>query len=109
VAIAVASTFVDIWRRYRYRTELTSPARLLLVLVVIQATLGALVVLSRRQPWVNSAHVVVGAMVLTTSLVLTLRSWQVRFPPEAEWQLGVNTQRPSRVTAGIPAMRARGY
>src|SRR5262249_58944044 len=62
------------------RTELISPARLLLLLVFTQATLGAFVVLSRRQPWVNSAHVVVGAMVLTTSLVLALRSWQVRFP-----------------------------
>src|SRR5262249_15005140 len=86
VALAVASTFVDIWRRYRGRTELTAPARLLLLLVFIQVTLGAFVVLSRRQPWVNSAHVVVGAMVLTTSLVLALRSWHVRFPREAEMQ-----------------------
>jgi heme a synthase len=94
-AIAVASTFVDVWQRYRCRTELISPARLLLLLVVIQATFGPFVVLSRRQPWVNSAHVVVGAMVLTTSLVLTLRSWQVRFPGEAEWQscLAMNTYR----------------
>ena len=42
-------------------------------------TLGALTVLSRRDVWINSAHVVCGALVLTTSLVLTLRAWRVTF------------------------------
>jgi hypothetical protein len=28
---------------------------------------------------INSLHVVCGALVLTTSLVITLRSWRVRF------------------------------
>jgi heme A synthase len=48
-------------------------------LVIVQVTLGALTVISRRDPLVNSLHVVVGALVLTTSLLLTLRSWRVRF------------------------------
>jgi len=50
------------------------------LVVIVQVTLGASVVLSRLQPWVNSAHVVGGAIVLTTSLVIALRSWQVRLP-----------------------------
>jgi heme A synthase len=54
------------------------PATLVVALVAVQVTLGALTVLSRRDPWINSFHVVVGAMVLTTSLVLTLRSWRSR-------------------------------
>jgi hypothetical protein len=29
--------------------------------------------------WINSVHVVCGALVLTTSLVLTLRTWRPRF------------------------------
>ena len=49
-----------------------------------QITLGALTVLSRRAVWINSLHVVCGALVLTTSLVLTLRSWRVRFAALAE-------------------------
>ena len=49
-----------------------------LVFIVIQITLGGATVLSGRQPIVNSLHVVGGALVLTTSLVLTLRSWQIR-------------------------------
>ena len=48
-------------------------------LVAVQVTLGALTVLTRRDVWINSLHVVCGALVLTTSLVLTLRSWRVRF------------------------------
>ena len=50
-----------------------------LALVAVQVTLGALTVLSRRDIWINSLHVVCGALVLTTSLVLTLRTWRVRF------------------------------
>ena len=49
-----------------------------LALVAIQVTLGALTVLSRRDPWINSVHVVCGALVLTTSLVITLRCWRVQ-------------------------------
>jgi cytochrome c oxidase assembly protein subunit 15 len=84
VMLVSASTFVDVLRRFRHRTELISPATLLLFLVFTQATLGAFVVITRRQPWINSVHVVVGAFVLTTSVVLMLRSWQVRCPPQAE-------------------------
>jgi heme A synthase len=41
---------------------------------VLQVTLGALTVLSGRQPWINNLHVVGGAVVLTTSLVITVWS-----------------------------------
>jgi heme a synthase len=80
VAGAAIAITIDIWRRHGDRPELTSPARLLVLAVIVQVTLGASVVLSRLQPWVNSAHVVGGAVVLTTSLVIALRSWQVRLP-----------------------------
>jgi len=45
----------------------------------LQMTLGGMTVLSRRDMWINSLHVVCGALVLTTSLVITLRSWRLRF------------------------------
>jgi len=51
----------------------------LVALVAMQITLGALTVLSRRNPWINSFHVLCGALVLTTSLVITLRSWRGSF------------------------------
>ncbi|HJZ77104.1 MAG TPA: COX15/CtaA family protein [Vicinamibacterales bacterium] len=79
VTIGIASAAACVWSQHRNRPELTHPALLLLVLVAAQVTLGALTVLSRRDPWINSFHVVCGAMVLTTSLVLTLRTWRSRF------------------------------
>jgi cytochrome c oxidase assembly protein subunit 15 len=78
VATSIVSTAIYIWRRHTERAELASPALLLIILVVVQIILGASTVLSRLQPWINSVHVVVGALVLTTSLVITLRSWKVR-------------------------------
>jgi hypothetical protein len=52
--------------------------------VLVQITLGALTVLTRRNPWINSFHVVCGATVLATSLVLTLRTWRARFGTAAD-------------------------
>lgn len=71
-------TSLYIWRWHKSRRELASPAALVLVFILIQITLGAATILSGRQPLINSLHVVGGALVLTTSLVLTLRSWQIR-------------------------------
>jgi cytochrome c oxidase assembly protein subunit 15 len=71
-----------VWSHHRRRRELIRPATLMLALVATQVTLGALTVLSGRDVWINSFHVVCGALVLTTSLVLTLRSWHVRFMHE---------------------------
>ena len=83
VAFVVATAW-SVWRYHRDRPELTRASALLGALVVAQATLGALVVLSRRQPVVNTLHVATGALVLATSLVLALRAQRVRFVGAAE-------------------------
>lgn len=69
--IAVARYVV---RHHRQYSALTRPAKLMLVLVGVQIALGALVVLTGLQPIVNTAHVVNGALLLATSVVLTLRA-----------------------------------
>jgi cytochrome c oxidase assembly protein subunit 15 len=79
VSAFVMTTVSLVWVRRRQRLELTRPALVLVALVAIQVTLGALTVLSRRDPWINSFHVVVGALVLATSLVMTLRTWRFAF------------------------------
>ena len=79
VVIGVLSTCGYVRSRLRNRRELVGPATLLVALVPVQITLGAFTVLSRLNPWINSVHVVCGALVLTTSLVLTLRSWRGAF------------------------------
>ena len=79
VAIAVLSTAISIWRRHTHRVELAQPALILMLLTIVQVTLGALTIITARNPWINSVHVVCGALVLTTSLVITLRSWRAKF------------------------------
>jgi len=79
VALGVLTTCRYVWTRSRDRRELVRPATVLAALVVLQVTLGARRVLSSNNPWINSVHVVCGALVLTTSLVLTLRTWRGAF------------------------------
>jgi cytochrome c oxidase assembly protein subunit 15 len=81
VTCAILALFTHVRAHYRDHRELMRPAALIVALVAVQVTLGALTVLSRRDPWINSFHVVCGALVLTTSLVMTLRSWRGSFAP----------------------------
>jgi cytochrome c oxidase assembly protein subunit 15 len=70
-----------VWRRHGGRPELQRGAWLLVLLVATQVTLGALVVVTGKQPVVNTLHVATGALVLATSLVVTLRAFRLRFEP----------------------------
>jgi cytochrome c oxidase assembly protein subunit 15 len=79
VTLMVLVTAALVFARARGRRELARPALLLGVLVAIQITLGAFVVLSGKQFVINSVHVATGAAVLGTSLVLTLRAHRSRF------------------------------
>jgi cytochrome c oxidase assembly protein subunit 15 len=79
VTIVIMAAGLYVRRHHAGRTLLTRPAGLLVALVAVQVTLGALTVLTERDVWINSAHVVCGAAVLGTSLVLTLRAWRTSF------------------------------
>jgi cytochrome c oxidase assembly protein subunit 15 len=79
VASAILATAGRVWVHHRGRGAFAWPAAVLVGLVIVQITLGAFTVLSRLNVAINSAHVVGGALVLATSLVLTLRSWRAKF------------------------------
>jgi cytochrome c oxidase assembly protein subunit 15 len=79
VTLAILATAGHVWYHHSKRRELLRPATLLAALVLIQATLGVFVIWTALQPIVNTAHVVNGALVLATSLVLCLRSHRLRF------------------------------
>ena len=79
VTMCLLALFVHIRSHYKECPELMRQATLIVAVVAVQVTLGALTVLSRRDPLINSFHVVGGALVLTTSLVITLRTWRGRF------------------------------
>src|SRR5688500_4324993 len=92
---------------YHHRREggLRRPAVLLVALLVVQVTLGALTVLSGKHYIINSLHVVTGALVLATSLVLTLRAYRPQMgsdPIHAATQ-GVESSREWGLTPGIRA------
>jgi cytochrome c oxidase assembly protein subunit 15 len=79
VSLGILATTGHVFYHHRSRSELRRPAMLLLMLLAIQVTLGALTVLSQKEFIINSLHVVTGASVLVTSLVLTLRAHRARF------------------------------
>jgi len=83
VTLLIAATSGHVLYHHRRRRELVRPAILLLALVALQITLGALTVLSQKQFIINSLHVVNGALVLVTSLVLALRAYYFRFAASA--------------------------
>jgi cytochrome c oxidase assembly protein subunit 15 len=82
IASAILATAGHVWHRHRSRPELTRPATIAAVLVLLQVALGGLTVFSGRAVSINTAHVVTGALVLATSLVTSLRSWRIRFAPK---------------------------
>ena len=79
VFCAILATALHVWREHGGNSRLMRPAVLLVILVLVQGTLGAFVIWSGLQPVINTAHVANGALVLGTSLVLTLRSFRPRF------------------------------
>lgn len=79
VTLAIAATSGHVFYHHSHRPELRRPAAIIICLVLTQVTLGAYVIWSEKNVVINTAHVVVGALTLATSLVLTLRSYRVRF------------------------------
>ena len=74
--------------RHRHEPLLFRPAVLLIVLLVVQLTLGTLTVLWRKPADIASAHVAVGALTLLTTFVLGVRAWRVDAAAGAPRQYG---------------------
>jgi heme A synthase len=75
VTAAAVTLIVRVVRRRRH--DLLVPALLLAALLSTQVTLGVLTVLWRKPADVASLHVAVGALVLVTAFVLTVRAARV--------------------------------
>src|SRR5205085_9592994 len=121
VSLGVIATSAHVGYHHRDRRELTRPATLILLLVIAQVTLGALTVLTKRDVWINSVHLVCGALVLATSIVITLRSWRVKFGEQASdvrserleprfgpWALGSRLLQKPKVKSLRPAPANQG-
>jgi cytochrome c oxidase assembly protein subunit 15 len=79
VTLAILAVAGHVWYHHSRQAQIVRTATILVGLVAVQVALGAFTVLSGRDVSINSAHVVCGALVLATSVVLTLRSWRVKF------------------------------
>ncbi len=77
VALLAGWTAARVLRFHGEEPQLRRPALGMLVLLVLQVCLGALTVWSGRAVLVTTLHVAVGAGVLASSLVLTLRSYRM--------------------------------
>ena len=74
VTLCIAWTVTRVIRRHVEERQLLRPALVLGGLLLLQLTLGALTIWTRKAVLPVTAHVAVGAAVLATSLFLTLRS-----------------------------------
>jgi cytochrome c oxidase assembly protein subunit 15 len=83
VTILIGLLVGHVFGRHRETRALGAPAILLTLLLLMQVTLGALVIWTRRDMYVNSAHVMIGALVLATTLVIALRAHRNLFPDAA--------------------------
>jgi len=86
---AVLVTLLVLWAsslvflRHRSQRALVIPASILIVLIVLQITLGTLTVLKRKPADVASAHVAVGALILVTMFILSVRVVRLRASSQA--------------------------
>jgi cytochrome c oxidase assembly protein subunit 15 len=93
VSVLVLATVGHALYHHPRRAEIRRPSVLLLALLAVQITLGALTVLSGKHYVINSLHVVTGAMVLATALVLTLRAYRPRFTGSESLDLKAGSER----------------
>jgi len=97
-----------VFYHHRRRGELVRPSLLLLLLLAAQITLGAFTVWSAKHYIINSLHVVTGACVLVTSLVLTLRAHRAQFAAlDARSARQPSDPAPARVAPGRANAGAR--
>jgi heme a synthase len=101
VTIMILATTLHVFAHERKRGELVRPAALLLMLLCLQVTLGAFVIWSGKQFVINSLHVVTGASVLGTSLVLALRAHRARFGRAASKHAADDEDAASDISADV--------
>ena len=101
VTMSILATTGHVFYHHGARRELVRPAVALLLFLAMQVTLGAFVIWSGKDPVINTAHVVNGALVLGTSLVLTLRSFRAGFEGLVQPVIHPYVDTPDRHALGV--------
>lgn len=77
VSAMIIWTVARVLTAYRDEAQLRRPALGLILLLILQITLGALTIWTGRAVIPTTSHVAIGAAVLATSLTLTIRSFHL--------------------------------
>ena len=77
VLVFTLSNFAVVLRTYKTEKRILRPVVLSMILVLVQITLGAFTIWKKTAVVVATSHVVVGAVILATSLLITLRSYRL--------------------------------
>lgn len=88
VAVLAILVAVTVWRQHRSIKQFARPAGLLLGLVLVQIILGGFTIWTGKGVLPTTFHVFNGAVILATSLILTLRvraRLQTDAAPAADW------------------------
>jgi len=94
VSAMIVWTFLRVRSAYQNHALLRRPATVMFSLLWFQLTLGASTVWSSKAVLITTAHVATGALVLGTSVLLTLRAWSM-----------VPSKVASKESARVPAWR----
>lgn len=76
VTVLVVFVFVWAWRRYRTRRDVVVPALAAVLLVLVQALLGAIVVWLELPGWIVGVHFVVGMLFLAATVLTAAAAWR---------------------------------
>jgi cytochrome c oxidase assembly protein subunit 15 len=90
VTFSIVMLAAHVFIFHRRRRELTSLCAILLALLAGQLVLGLATVYYRKPADVASAHVAVGALVLMTTFVLTVRAFRLFWPGESLARAGMD-------------------
>ena len=89
VTAAIAMTATHILRTFKGNRKVREPALILLGLVLVQVLPGLLTVTTGKDPLVATSHVAVGALLLASSVVLTVRAYGLYRAPWSRSRLAL--------------------
>lgn len=77
ILILISWDLIFVLRNYRLESRLVRPAILWMGLVIVQITLGAFAIWTYLSVPVVTSHVAVGALILATGIILTMRAFRL--------------------------------
>jgi len=84
LAVIALLTLIAAWRQTRPRGMYLRPAIALLVLIVLQAVIGGITVLTGLNPWIVGLHFVISGVMILIASVLLWRAYAPRHHPIAQ-------------------------